>query len=102
MGRALEDPRREAAAVSARLGALRESRRHLVIARDEEDHQARRLKDALERQGGRAAEAESRLSLLDEGRRLTAKALAEADKEIAALTSRLAILNDEIAVWKDD
>lgn len=93
---AADDLERQTAAFEARLGALRRTRRHLALAKDEEDHQARRLKDALERQGGREAEAESQLSLLDEGRRLTAKALARADTEIEDLERRLAALGDGI------
>ena len=64
----------------------------LRAARDDEGHQARRLKDTLERHGGRHADAEEALSLLDEGRRLTAEAMARTEREIAGLESRLAAL----------
>ena len=50
---------------------------------------ARRERDGLERAGGRAPAIESRLSLLDEGRELTRRALAETEAELAALRARL-------------
>ena len=48
----------------------------------------------MERHGGRQREAESGLSLLDEGRRLTAKALARTEREIADLERRLRALGE--------
>jgi len=81
------------ALLRARLAELRRARDHLAAAKAEEDHQARRLTESLERAGGRDRDSESRLSLLDEGRRLTAKALDKTEREIAELEGRLAALN---------
>lgn len=89
MGQANDRAERDLVALAGRLAELRQARRHLAAARDDEDHQARRLKDSLERSGGRDRAAESRLSLLDEGRRLTGQALEKLDKEIAELERRL-------------
>ena len=85
MDREIEALRRELEARRRALGELR-------AAKHDEDHQARRLGDAMERHGGRQVEAESRLSLLDEGRRLTAKAIAKTERQIAELERRLAAL----------
>ncbi len=90
MGRRHEGAERQAAALSERLSQLRKARRHLAAVRGDEDHQARWLQDGLERQGGRHRGTESRLSLLDAGRRLTKQALEKIYKEIAALERRLA------------
>ena len=95
MGQGHQGAEREAAAFSERLSELRQARRNLAAARDDEDHQARRLRDSLERHGGRSPDAESRLSLLDEGRRLTAMALEKIDKEIVDIERRLAALQDD-------
>ena len=95
MGQGHQGAEREAAAFSERLSELRQARRNLAAARDDEDHQVRRLKDSLERHGGRSPDAESRLSLLDEGRKLTAQALEKIDREIAELKRRLATLQDD-------
>ena len=81
---------REAAALEKRLSQLRKARRHLAAVRGDEDHQARWLQDGLERHGGQHRATESRLSLLDAGRRLTRQALDKVDKEIAALEQQLA------------
>jgi chromosome segregation ATPase len=97
MARALKDLEREASETASRIRDLREVRHRLANARDEEDHQARRYRDALERQGGRAPAVESRLSLLDEGRKLTARALGETGRELEALERRLAEIETEIA-----
>ena len=78
-----------------RLSELRRARDHLAAAKGEEDHQARRLTESLERSGGRDRDSESRLSLLDEGRRLTAKALDKIEREVAKLERRLAALEGE-------
>ena len=90
MGHRHEGADRQTAALSERLSQLRKARRHLVAVRGDEDHQALRLQDGLERQGGRHRDTESRLSLLDAGRRLTKQALEKIDREIAALERRLA------------
>jgi len=97
MARALKDLEREASETAARIRDLRKARRRLRNAKDEEDHQARRYRDALERQGGRERAVESRLSLLDEGRRLTARALDETGRELEALERRQAVIEAEIA-----
>ena len=78
--------------LTRKLEELRHTLGELRAAKHDEDHQARRLGDAMERHGGRQVEVESRLSLLDEGRRLTAKALARTEREIAELERRLAAL----------
>lgn len=75
------------------LDEQRRVRRQLLAAKADEDHQARRLKDVMERHGGRHADAEANLSLLDEGRRLTAEALARSERDIADLERRLAALD---------
>ncbi len=95
MGQGHQGAEREAAAFSERLSELRQARRNLAAARDDEDHQVRRLKDSLERHVGRSPDAESRLSLLDEGRRLTAMALDKIDEEIVDIERRLAALQDD-------
>jgi chromosome segregation ATPase len=81
--------------VRTRLSELRRARDHLAAAKAEEDHQARRISESLERAGGRDRDSESRLSLLDEGRRLTAKALDKIEREIEKLEGRLAALERE-------
>ncbi len=85
---------REIEALRTKLEERRRTLSQLRAAKDDEDHQARRLGDVMERQGGRQVEAESRLSLLDEGRRLTAKALARTEREVADLERRLAALGE--------
>lgn len=87
-----DGPDREVATLRARLEERRRTLHELRAAKDDEDHQARRLGDVMERHGGRQREAESRLSLLDEGRRQTAKALAQTEREIADLERRLRAL----------
>jgi hypothetical protein len=83
------------ALLRTRLSELRRARDHLAAAKAEEDHQARRISESLERAGGRDRDSESRLSLLDEGRRLTAKALDKIEREIEKLEGRLAALERE-------
>ena len=87
-----DDPNREIEALRIRLEERRRTLAELRAAKDDEDHQARRLGDVMERHGGRQLEAESRLSLLDEGRRLTNKALARTEREIVELERRLRAL----------
>ncbi len=89
MGQGHEGAERQAAALEKRLSQLRKARRHLAAVRGDEDHQARRFEDRLERHGGRHRDTESSLSLLDAGRRLTRQALDKVDTEIAALEDRL-------------
>lgn len=84
----------EIEALTRKLEELRRTLGELRAAKHDEDHQARRLGDAMERHGGRQDEAESRLSLLDEGRRLTAQALARTEREVAGLERRLAALGN--------
>jgi len=83
---------REIEALTRTLEECRRTLSELRAAKHDEDHQARRLGDAMERHGGRQLDAESRLSLLDEGRRLTAKALARTERDIAELERRLKAL----------
>jgi chromosome segregation ATPase len=97
MARALKNLEREAFETASRIRDLREARRRMANAREEEDHEARRYRDALERQGGRAPAVESRLSLLEEGRKLTARALGETERELEALERRLGQIEAEIA-----
>jgi chromosome segregation ATPase len=97
MASTLEDLEREASETATRIRELRQVCDRLSNAKDEEDHQARRYRDQLERQGGRAPEVESRLSLLDEGRKLTARALDETRRELEALARRQAAIAAEIA-----
>jgi chromosome segregation ATPase len=102
MSWSLEGLERAAAETAARIGDLKERNRHLARARDEEDHQARRDRDALERHGGRAPTVESRVALLDEGRKMTARVLRATGRELTALERRLAEIEAEIARRRGD
>ncbi len=87
-----QEHERRAAQLKARIAALEAKRRDLAEALAEADHQARRERDGLERAGGRAPAIEGRLGLLDEGRLLTRRALAETASELAAARAVVAAL----------
>ena len=78
-----------------RIASLETRRRNLADGLAEADHQVRRERDGLERAGGRAPGIEGRLSLLDEGCRLTRKALEEVDAELARARMALQELERE-------
>ncbi len=68
--------------------------RRLAAALGEVDHEARRMKDALERIGGRSGELERRLATLRKDRKLTSKDQAKAAREIEELGRRLAHIEE--------
>lgn len=64
---------------------LRVKRRALEAALGEFLHEGRRVRDALERAGGRSRELERKAKLLARNVRLTERDLAACDKALAAL-----------------
>jgi hypothetical protein len=72
------------------IAKLEAERRQLTAALGEFEHESRRVRDALERRGGRSPEHEARAKALDRNRRRTERDLALRTEALARLRRRAA------------
>lgn len=97
----MEDAPFELSAARARLEAeieaLQVKQRHLDVVRGEFEHDGRRVRDALERVGGRSHELEQRMKTLARNEKLTDTDLEQNAKALKRLERRLAEITAEIA-----
>ncbi len=97
----MEDAPFELSAARARLEAeieaLQVKQRHLDVVRGEFEHDGRRVRDALERVGGRSHELEHRMKTLARNEKLTDTDLEQNAKALKRLERRLAEITAEIA-----
>jgi chromosome segregation ATPase len=97
----MEDAPFELSAARARLEAeieaLQVKQRHLDVVRGEFEHDGRRVRDALERVGGRSHELEQRMKSLARNEKLTDTDLEQNAKALKRLERRLAEITAEIA-----
>ncbi len=97
----MEDAPFELSAARARLEAeieaLQVKQRHLDVVRGEFEHDGRRVRDALERVGGRSHELEQRMKSLARNEKLTETDLEQNAKALKRLERRLVEITAEIA-----
>lgn len=87
----------ERARLEAEIEALQVKQRHLELVRGEFEHDGRRVRDALERVGGRSHELEQRMRTLARNEKLTEADLERNAKDLQRLERRLAEITAEIA-----
>ncbi len=87
----------ERARFEAEIEALRVKQRHLDLVRGEFEHDSRRVRDALERVGGRSHELEQRMKTLARNEKLTEADLEKNAKTLKRLERRLAEVTAETA-----
>ncbi len=87
----------ERARFEAEIEALRVKQRHLDLVRGEFAHDSRRVRDALERVGGRSHELEQRMKTLARNEKLTEADLEKNAKTLKRLERRLAEVTAETA-----
>ncbi len=85
------------ARLEAEIEALQVKQRHLNVVRGEFEHDGRRVRDALERVGGRSHELEQRMKTLARNEKLTDTDLEQNAKALKRLERRLAEITAEIA-----
>ena len=85
------------ARLEAEIEALQVKQRHLDVVRGEFEHDGRRVRDALERVGGRSHELEQRMKSLARNEKLTETDLEQNAKALKRLERRLAEITAEIA-----
>ena len=85
------------ARLEAEIEALQVKQRHLDVVRGEFEHDGRRIRDALERVGGRSHELEQRMKSLARNEKLTETDLEQNAKALKRLERRLAEITAEIA-----
>ncbi len=85
------------ARLEAEIEALQVKQRHLDLVRGEFEHDGRRVRDALERVGGRSHELEQRMKTLARNEKLTDTDLEQNAKALKRLERRLAEITAEIA-----
>ena len=85
------------ARLEAEIEALQVKQRHLDLVRGEFEHDGRRVRDALERVGGRSHELEQRIKSLARNEKLTDTDLEQNAKALKRLERRLAEITAEIA-----
>jgi chromosome segregation ATPase len=85
------------ARLEAEIEALQVKQRHLDVVRGEFEHDGRRVRDALERVGGRSHELEQRMKSLARNEKLTDTDLEQNAKALKRLERRLAEITAEIA-----
>jgi chromosome segregation ATPase len=94
---ALSELGAERARLEAEIESLQKRQRHLDLVRGEFEHDGRRVRDALERVGGRSHELEQRLRTLARNEKLTEADLEKDAKALKRLERRLAEVTAEIA-----
>ena len=85
------------ARLEAEIEALRVKQRHLDLVRGEFEHDGRRVRDAMERVGGRSHELEQRMKALARNEKLTEADLEKNAKALKRLERRIAEVTAEIA-----
>ncbi len=85
------------ARLEAEIEALQVKQRHLDLVRGEFEHDGRRVRDALERVGGRSHELEQKMKSLARNEKLTETDLEQNAKALKRLERRLAEITAEIA-----
>ncbi|MEE8293263.1 MAG: hypothetical protein V3R22_02475 [Kiloniellales bacterium] len=85
------------ARLEAEIEALQVKQRHLDVVRGEFEHDGRRVRDALERVGGRSHALEQRMKTLARNEKLTDTDLEQNAKALKRLERRLAEITAEIA-----
>ncbi len=85
------------ARLEAEIEVLQVKQRHLDVVRGEFEHDGRRVRDALERVGGRSHELEQRMKSLARNEKLTDTDLEQNAKALKRLERRLAEITAEIA-----
>ncbi len=85
------------ARLEAEIEALQVKQRHLHVVRGEFEHDGRRVRDALERVGGRSHELEQRMKSLARNQKLTETDLEQNAKALKRLERRLVEITAEIA-----
>ncbi len=85
------------ARLEAEIEALQVKQRHLDVVRGEFEHDGRRVRDALERVGGRSHELEQRMKTLARNEKLPDTDLEQNAKALKRLERRLAEITAEIA-----
>ena len=81
----------------AEIEALQAKQRNLDLVRGEFEHDGRRVRDALERAGGRSHELEQRMKTLARNEKLTEADLEKNAKTLKRLERRLAEITAETA-----
>ena len=85
------------ARLEAEIEALQVKQRRLDLVRGEFEHDGRRVRDALERVGGRSHELEPRMKTLARNEKLTEADLEKNAKALKRLERHLAEITAEIA-----